>query len=155
MFTKAELLEQYKSLSLKPLHLLQVNRFDKSTHPSIDQESGYIIYRSSIDNFDGAMQFYCNAIVEWDAKGQNFQTWQNCWQGWVTREIEAALCLPLSKAEFYKKLNTAFHDVHDSLQLPDSSEFVAALQMENEWNDVGISVQFKHEYIYVWWHTTG
>jgi len=156
MFTKADLLEQYNSLPLKPLHLLRVEKFGRSTYPHIETESTYSIYRGLVTDFESAMQFYCNCIIEWDAEGQDFHTWEKSWQGWLSLgQMETVLCRPISKDEFYQQINTIFHIVRDLLPLPDSSDFVAALQTEDEWNDAGILAQFKHEYVYVQWHTTG
>ena len=86
MFTKTDLLQQYKLLSLKPMHYLRKREFQRSTHPSmsIGQECGYKLYRGWVRDFESALQFYFNCIIEGEEpQAHDFKNWENTWQGWI------------------------------------------------------------------------
>jgi hypothetical protein len=112
------------------------------------------VYRGSTADFDNAAQFYCNCLIEWDARGFDYETWKNDWWGWLPEGVTHALCQPIAKHEFPERTSHLLYGVKEIVQLPDMNDFVAALQMEEEWNDIGVLAEFRNEFIYMHWHTT-
>ena len=157
MFTKAELMEQSESLHLKPLHFLKEELFSWSSHPSIirpESEQFYSVHRGRVQDFDGAMQFYCNSIVEAEAKYCEFSTWETGWQFWARPYIEIALCRPLSWYEFVPQADRVLAEVRHLVELPNMDEFVEAMLMQDEWNDMAVLAEFKAEFVYMEWSTS-
>ena len=74
MFTKEDLLREYKTLSLKPLNFLQTSMFSASDYPELGGEAGVSLCRGLVKDFDSAIQFYCNAQIVWGAEGAEFHT---------------------------------------------------------------------------------
>ena len=139
---------------MKPLHLLKKYNFNYSTHSFLEMESGYTIYSGLITDFDSSIQFYCNALIEWDAQGQNLHGWRAGWQGWIKQKIEESLCRPVSKDDFPKQVEPIINQMKPLLTLPNFNTLVSALQMTDDWNDISLLAQFENEYFYFHWHTT-
>ncbi|RYG71606.1 hypothetical protein EON80_05000 [bacterium] len=150
MFTKSQLLENYKKIQVRPPEFLT-----ESTYPA-GIESGIVMYRGKTSDFENAMQFLCNAISYWDVEGQPYESWKSDWWLWVEYMLPQFLYRPIEKSVIGEQLVNVFGYASEEVNpnLPDERSAVAALLLVDEWNKTTVLVEYEADFVYASWHTT-
>ena len=118
----------------------KISRLDHS-----DFEEGSSLYRGRKEDFRDAIEFWFRSLLIYDLTQEQ---WLNL--------IQRARFQPLREAEFYDLCDNDHMFYWVRLEdLPLDDEFIQAVQLDGDWNEVSVVAEFKTQYVLIYWTTGG
>ncbi len=147
MFTSQELIENSSALMLLPPAEITILSFTQDDFKSTDAEEEIQIHRGDAAQFENGLHFWVKSI-------QN-QDWHNRSE-YLFPYLQEGKCLMISEAYFNQLAWKFTLNLKSSPSLPLHSEcnFIGALCMYDDWNDVAIVAGYDNEYIAFYWSTS-
>ena len=153
MFTQAELLKQLPKLveQVSPhierveytLERVEYTQYDFK-HP--ESEGSIVIHCGARTAFQGALQFWMHSVR---SLGD-----QDLGPYFLTRLAKSGKFAGLAATDFYGLAKRYSHDLVSPLILSPKGEFISAMQIYDDWDDIAILAEFQEEYISFYWSTT-
>jgi hypothetical protein len=109
-----------------------------------DFEEGASFCRGQKADFRDAIQFWFWSL----------QIWRLTEEQWL-KLIESAKFKLVQEAEFYQYFDSYMFSWVTWEKLPLDDEFIQAIQIDDEWNEVSVVAEFKTQYIFIYWATGG
>jgi len=146
MFTRKELQDRLPALLTAVVPLKPV-QFDQNDFDPPDGEESIALLRLRSDEGLDLMAFWVSAVVAegWEAR-----------RSYLLPYLESARCRPISELEFNALVSQHSSSLIRPLSLPlhPPSQFVCAMQMDDDWHTITAIAEYADEFISFHWETT-
>jgi hypothetical protein len=147
MVSPEELLASVPALLAAPCPPIRVEAFDALAFEHPESEESMVIHRGRSVDFHSILHFWVKSLQSLDWQGQ---------EAYLLPYLQGGRCQSMTEAEFNECVArfAAGLKSPSSLPLHSPNGFVRAMQMYDEWYDVGAVAEYADEYLAFYWETT-
>lgn len=126
---------------------IEIVKFDQDAFRCPSFEQHIQIHRGKRVDFNSVVQFWVCSLRSQDWSGR---------EAYFLPYLKSGKCQTISEVEFNDLVATYSGELEQTLKLPlhFAVGFIGAVQMYNDWDDIGAVAEYEDEFVAFYWNTT-